>query len=516
MRVNSTPTPFGYRQAPAVSTKSADAHSTLWTRSTDQVSLSRQHTTRPQFGQQNTLLNETLQYVKPRMVILPGRPQHTGKLIPLRFGQTNGIGELELGEAAPLGSTWSPKGVNFALATSPKATKVELCLLDKDPDGKFKETKKFTLHQSKTDIGPVWHGFVPRLSHGQAYGYRVSGPYEPAKGHRFNSEKLLLDPYAKGIVRPFKEWHGSLAGFRMFESPYDPTDIDAQDSAPHAPLGVVIDPTFDWQGTKSPKIPARKTMVYEFHVKGMTALHPLIPEHLRGTYLGLAHPLVIDHLKKLGITAVEVLPVHNFPERQEANGLPNYWGYNTLNFFAPHNAFGTQPNNPQQVVNDFKEMVRTYHANGMEVIKDVVFNHTAETNEHGPTLSMRGIADNHYYRKPPSHPEYTLDYTGCGNTLNTEDPMTIKLIVDSLRHDVLENHIDGFRFDLASALARKDNGHGGCDVDPYNHPLIKAIEADPVVSKVKLIAEPWDATLDGYPGGLLPAGLVGMERHLPG
>lgn len=452
-------------------------------------------------------LLHTLQHVKRKRTLQFGasgvQVPVSPNVVSVRFGQeTPPKVDLQPGHAEPLGATYDAKarGVNFALL-SRHAEKVELCLFDKVPGSdEIRETHRLPLFRT----GDVWHGFAPKLAPGQMYGFRVHGPYRPNDGHRFNPHKLLLDPYAKAIARPLRVWNAALRGFQEGKSPHLEASIDTQDSAPYAPVGVVIDPGFAWQGDKRPNVPWEETVIYEAHVKGMTALHPLIPRELRGTYAGLATKPVIEHFKKLGVTAIELLPVHAHPRIAKENGNTDYWGYNTLAFFAPESDYARNNKTPEGPVLEFKKMVKTFHREGLEVILDVVYNHTAEGNELGPTLSMRGIDNKTYYRLKPDEPQYYMDYTGCGNTVDTEDPNVVKLIVDSLRYWVEEMHVDGFRLDLASALVRRGNGQ----VDPWNHPLVKAIKADPVLSKVKFVAEPWDATVDGYQVGGFPPGFA--------
>lgn len=405
------------------------------------------------------------------------------------------------GDPAILGATWlnqdTLKGVNFALSAK-NAQAVELCLFEKTTD----EQESFKIPLKKTE--DVWHGFSPDLKPGQIYGYRVHGNYEPTQGKRFNEHKILLDPYAKAIARMEGNWDFALSGYQEFRSPNDRNAKSTLDSAKCAPLAAVVDDAFNWEKDTHPKPPWENRVVYEAHVKGLTALHPLIPIKKRGTYAGLTEKPVIDHLKKLGVTTLELLPVHHFRNDQKQKGLTNYWGYNTLNFFSPHPTYATNPDVPQKTVDEFKQMVKTFHENGIEVFLDVVYNHTAEGNEYGPTLSLRGVDNQSNYRLVSGQPQYYMDYSGCGNTLDTTKPEVIKMITDSLRYWVKEMHVDGFRFDLASALARDENGWIPDDMN--NHPLFKAIQNDPVLSKVALIAEPWDASIGGYKVGGFPNG----------
>lgn len=410
---------------------------------------------------------------------------------------------IRMGEGDPnvLGATWINekhiRGVNFALAAE-NAEGVDLCLFDKATDSR----ESYRVPLKKT--GGVWHGFSPDLKPGQVYGYRVNGPYEPLQGKRFNENKVLLDPYAKAIARTEGQWDPALSGYKSFKSPHDRNAKSTLDSARCAPLAAVVDDQFDWGKDKHPDTPWENRVVYEAHVKGMTALHPLISKDKRGTYAGLAEKPVIDHLKKLGVSTIELLPVHHFRDDQKTKGLTNYWGYNTLNFFSPHPLYARNQGDPQKTVDEFKQMVKTFHDNGIEVFLDVVYNHTAEGNEFGPTLSMRGIDNQANYRLVNGLPQYYMDYSGCGNTPDTTKPDVIKLVTDSLRYWVEEMHVDGFRFDLASALGR--NQDGWIPDDMNQHPLFKAIQNDPVLSKVALIAEPWDASAGSYRVGGFPNG----------
>ncbi len=335
---------------------------------------------------------------------------------------------------------------------------------------------------------------------GQLYGYRVYGPYVPESGMRFNPNKLLLDPYAKAIGRPLR-WGDELFGYTLGDSSGD-LSFDDRDSAPFAPLGAVIDPSFDWSGENRPAYAAHETIIYEAHIRGMTQLHPDVPEHLRGTYAGMASAPVIEHLHSMGVTALELMPVHYFVQDRHLldQGLSNYWGYNTLGFFAPDLSYASKSAAPIEVVREFKEMVKTLHNAGIEVILDVVYNHTAEGNHAGPTLSFRGIDNLAYYRGVPGDPRHYMDFTGCGNTLNMVHPHSIQLLMDSLRYWVTEMHVDGFRFDLASALARELK-----DVDQLGA-FFDTIYQDPTLAPVKLIAEPWDLGEGGYQVGNFPLG----------
>lgn len=397
------------------------------------------------------------------------------------------------GRPYPLGATWDGRGVNFALY-SENATKVELCLFD-SPEH-TKESVRITVPEH-TDM--VWHVYLPEARPGQLYGYRVYGPYEPENGHRFNPNKMLLDPYAKAIGR-LPNWtdaaHGYIVGDEQADLSFSPVC-----SAADAPLGMVIDSAFTWGNDRAPEIPSHKLIIYEMHVKGYTKLLPYIPEELRGTYAGLSSAEAIRHLTELGINAVELLPVqlHSNDRYLLDNGLTNYWGYNTLGFFAPEPryAFAKDPN---EVIREFKMMVRTLHDAGIEVILDVVYNHTAEGNQLGPTVSFRGIDNASYYRLSHQDPRYYTDYTGCGNTLNMRNPRVLQFIMDSLRYWVSEMHVDGFRFDLASTLARELH-----EVDKLGA-FFDIIHQDPVLSQVKLIAEPWDLGEGGYQVGNFPIG----------
>lgn len=394
------------------------------------------------------------------------------------------------GRPYPLGATWDGAGVNFALF-SEHAERVELCFFD-SPDA-TKEAQRIPLAQH-TD--QVWHAYLPDALPEQLYGYRVHGPYEPAKGHRFNPAKVLLDPYAKAIGRVLR-WDDSLFGYKI-GAPGADLSIDDRDNAAFAPLALVVDTAFTWGDDRPPRTPWHKTLIYELHVKGFTQRHPGVPEKLRGSYAGLGSEAVIDHLLSLGVTAVEVMPVHHFVRDRHLveKGLTNYWGYNTLCYFAPEPAYDA-PANPLSAIHEFKAMVRALHAAGIEVILDVVYNHTAEGNQLGPTLSWRGIDNASYYRLAPDA-RYYMDFTGCGNTLNMVHPRVLQLIMDSLRYWVLEMHVDGFRFDLASTLARElyDVNRLGAFFD--------IIHQDPVLSQVKLIAEPWDVGPGGYQVGNFP------------
>ncbi|MBC7552376.1 MAG: glycogen debranching protein GlgX [Taibaiella sp.] len=396
------------------------------------------------------------------------------------------------GKAFPLGAAWDGKGVNFALYTE-NATAVYLCLFQNN-DGNEAERVQLTERD-----GHIWHIYLHGVKPGHLYGYRVDGPYDPANGMRFNINKLLLDPNAKAIAGQVT-WHPAIYGYEQQNTKELDLSFSTEDSAPYIPKCVVIDPSFDWEGDKPPGTPFHKTIIYELQVKGFTQLNPAIPEELRGTYAGLAHPASIQYLKDTGVTAVELMPVHYFLNHPMLidKGLENYWGYNTIGFFAPDNRFSRSSDNGSQV-NEFKAMVKELHKAGIEVILDVVFNHTAEGNEMGPTISFKGIDNAVYYRLAEEKRYYT-DYTGTGNTLNTMLPAVLRLIMDSLRYWIQEMHVDGFRFDLASTLARELH-----EVDRLSS-FFDIIYQDPIISQVKLIAEPWDVGEGGYQVGNFPPG----------
>ena len=395
------------------------------------------------------------------------------------------------GRSYPLGATWDGRGVNFALF-SENAVKVELCLFDSVHDRV--EARRVEMPE-RTDM--VWHVYLPDVYPGQLYGYRVHGPYEPAKGHRFNPRKVVLDPYAKALARPLV-WSDELFGYTCGHSDTD-LSRDDRDNAAFAPLAAVVDPAFVWGDDRPPGVPWHQTVIYEVHVKGFTQRHPEVPEHLRGTYSAVSSDAAIRHYKQLGVTAVELMPVHQHVDDRHLvqRGRANYWGYNTLAFFAPDVRF-SRMTDPLDVVRAFKVMVRKLHAAGIEVILDVVYNHTAEGNHLGPTLSFRGLDNASYYRLVDNNRRYYMDYTGCGNSLNVSHPRVLQLIMDSLRYWVLEMHVDGFRFDLASALARELH-----EVDRLAS-FFDIIHQDPVLSQVKLIAEPWDVGAGGYQVGNFP------------
>jgi glycogen operon protein len=395
------------------------------------------------------------------------------------------------GKPYPLGATFDGAGVNFAIF-SESATKVELCLFDSPDD--TKESQRIPLPERTYS---VWHGYFPDLKPGQVYGYRVDGPYLPEEGHRFNPAKLLLDPYAKAIARDMT-WDDSLFGYRIGGN-RDDLVIDDRDSAAFAPLAQVVEGAFTWGSDELPRTPWERTIIYELHVKGFTKRMPGVPEELQGTYAGLASEAAIKHLTELGVTAVELLPVHYHSDERFLvdQGRVNYWGYNTLGFFAPDPRY-CATDDPDKKLHEFKSMVRTLHGAGIEVILDVVYNHTAEGNHLGPTLSWKGIDNRSYYHLSPEHPRYYMDFTGCGNTPNTRHPRVLQLLMDSLRYWVEEMHVDGFRFDLAATLGRdfRDVDHRGA--------FFNVIHQDPVISQVKLIAEPWDVGPGGYQVGQFP------------
>ena len=397
-----------------------------------------------------------------------------------------------LGYPYPLGATWMGNGVNFALF-SEHATGVELCLFDD-----LEATEENIRIPVSEHTDQVWHEFLPDVRPSQLYGYRVSGPYDPERGLRFNSSKLLLDPYAKAIAGEVS-WADEMFGYVIGDKKEDLAQ-DFRDDAWGVPKSVVIDTAFDWQGDRRPGIPLPDSVIYEVHVKGFSKLWNEVPEELRGTYAGLGSASAIDYFKKLGVTSVELLPVHAHIEDKSLidRGLTNYWGYNTIGFFAPHAQYSSSGQMGEQVV-EFKSMVRSLHLAGIEVILDVVYNHTAEGNHLGPTLCFRGIDNSSYYRLLADNPRFYLDYTGTGNTLDTLHPRTLQMVMDSLRYWASEMHVDGFRFDLAPALARDGTG-----VNKF-HAFFKVIRQDPILSQVKLIAEPWDVGDGGYQVGNFPA-----------
>ena len=397
------------------------------------------------------------------------------------------------GKPYPLGATWDGAGVNFALY-SENATAVELCLFDL-PEG-FPESKRIKLTEHTNQ---VWHVYLPECRPGQLYAYRVDGPWDPHHGHRFNTNKLLLDPYAKAVAGSLR-WDDSHYGYDVKHADQDLVK-STTDNATITPKSIVVDTAFTWGDDMRPQTPWHKTVIYEMHVKGFTMQHPDVPPELRGTYSGLASPAVLEYLSNLGVTAVELMPVHHFVSEHMhvKRGLTNYWGYNSIGFFAPDARYSSAGILGGQV-NEFKSMVKTLHRAGIEVILDVVYNHTAEGNQMGPTLCFRGIDNANYYRLLAGNPRLYQDFTGCGNTLNMMSPRVLQLIMDSLRYWVQEMHVDGFRFDLASALARELH-----EVDRLGA-FFDIIHQDPVLQQVKLIAEPWDLGEGGYQVGNFPVG----------
>jgi len=389
------------------------------------------------------------------------------------------------GTPYPLGATYDGAGTNFAIFSA-VAEQVDLCLFD--------EAGNETCVPLSERDAFVWHTYLPRVAPGQQYGFRVHGPYEPNRGQRCNPAKLLLDPYAKAIEGNI-DWHESLYSYQFG----DHRKRNEEDSAPHTMKSVVTNPFFDWQNDRAPDIKDHESVIYEAHVKGLTQHHPRIPEEIRGTYAGLAHPAMMEHLCSLGVTAVELMPVHQFVHDNTLRdqGLSNYWGYNTVGFFAPHNAYSSSGEHGQQVL-EFKAMVRELHLCGIQVILDVVYNHTAEGNHLGPTLAFRGIDNAAYYRLVDDDPRFYMDTTGTGNSLKMNSPHVLQMIMDSLRYWVLDMHVDGFRFDLAATLARQFH-----EVDRLSA-FFDLVQQDPVVSQVKLIAEPWDVGPGGYQVGNFP------------
>ena len=394
--------------------------------------------------------------------------------------------EIWPGQPYPLGATLNGEGVNFSLF-SETATRVQLCLFDDDE------------HEFCVDLPEVtnlcWHGYVPGIKPGQRYGYRVHGPWDPAQGQYFNPNKLLIDPYAKAVDGKW-DWNEAMFPYHFDNPESSKNDVD---SAPYMPKSVVVDDRFDWEGDAPPRTPWHKTIVYETHVKGFTKCQPKLPDHVRGSFGGVANPVSVEYLKDLGITAVELLPVHQFVQDWTLlqRGLRNYWGYNSIGYFAPHNEYSSTGTRGEQV-KEFKGMVKALHRAGIEVILDVVYNHTAEGNHLGPVLSFKGIDNLAYYRAVGDNRRYYMDYTGTGNTLNMRHPHVLQLIMDSLRYWVTEMHVDGFRFDLAAALARELH-----DVDRLSS-FFDLIQQDPIVNRVKLIAEPWDVGEGGYQVGNFP------------
>src|SRR6266851_4506692 len=390
------------------------------------------------------------------------------------------------GEPYPLGATWDGEGINFALF-SEHAERVELCIFD------ARGQRQTHCLNVPWQTNHVWHCYLPELRPGTLYGYRVHGPYDPKLGLRFNRNKLLLDPYARQIVGS-PRWSDVLFGYRVGSARED-FSFDRRDSAAAMPKCRVIENAFSWGDDRPPRIPLHETIIYELHVKGFTARHPEVPPELRGTYAGLASEPVINYLKRLGVTAVELMPLHAFVDdrRLVEQGLRNYWGYNTIGFFAPEMRYSAS-----HTVHEFKSMVKRLHTAGIEVILDVVYNHTAEGSHLGPTLSLRGIDNAAYYKLSPEDPRYYMDYTGCGNSLNMRHPRVLQLIMDSLRYWATEMHVDGFRFDLASTLARELY-----EVDKLGA-FFDIIHQDPILSQLKLIAEPWDVGVGGYQVGNFP------------
>jgi glycogen operon protein len=401
------------------------------------------------------------------------------------------------GSPYPRGATWDGKGVNFAVF-SEHAERVEVCLFG--PSG-ARETARVALPEYTNEI---WHGYLPGVRPGQLYGYRVYGPYAPARGHRFNPHKLLLDPYAKAIVGDLS-WHDAHFGYQIGAAK-DDLSFSRRDNARWMPKCQVVNAEFDWEGDQRPEHPWHDTIIYEAHVRGMTMRHPDVPEKIRGTFAGLAHPAIVDHLRRLGITALELLPIQAFLQDRHLveNGRSNYWGYNTLGFFAIEPRYLASGNR-----DEFRNFVKTYHAAGVEIILDVVYNHTAEGNQLGPTLVFRGIDNFSYYRLAHDDPRYYRDFTGCGNAFNLHHARVLQLVMDSLRYWVEEMHVDGFRFDLATTLARE--AHGGFDV---HCGFLDTIRQDPVLARVKLIAEPWDVGEGGYRlGGFTPGWAEWNDRY---
>ncbi len=398
--------------------------------------------------------------------------------------------DIQEGHSFPRGAHWNGHGVNFAIFSA-HAQKIELCLFSED--GKT-ELQRVALPEYTNE---VWHGFIPGLGPGQRYGYRVHGPYEPEKGHRFNPNKLLLDPYAYAHIGELV-WDPAIFGYTM-ESGDDLT-FDERDSAPFVPKCIVVDPNFDFTGARGRKhVPWEDTIIYETHVKGFTKLRTDIPEHVRGTYEGLAQKPVIEYIKTLGVTSIELLPIHTFINDSNLleKNMVNYWGYNTIGFFAPDPRYAA---NRPDTLKEFKEMVARFHEQGLEVILDVVYNHTAEGNEKGPTISFKGIDNSSYYRLMPEQPRYYINETGTGNTVNVSHPRVLQMVMDSLRYWTSETSVDGFRFDLGTILAREPNGFDN------RSGFLKACSQDPLLASIKLIAEPWDCGPGGYQVGGFPPG----------
>ena len=395
------------------------------------------------------------------------------------------------GNAQAHGAIWDGKGTNFTLFSA-HATKVEVCLFD--AAGKT-ELERLALPEYTDQI---WHGYIPDVHPGSVYGLRVHGPYEPLEGHRFNPHKLVLDPYARAHIGEV-QWAPEIFGYAVGDAQAD-LSFDERDSAPFMPKCVVVDPNFDWKGQPRKRgVPWDRTIIYEAHVKGFTKRHPGVPDHLKGTYAGLGTKQVIDYVKSLGVTSIELLPIHAFVNDNHLleKGLTNYWGYNSIGFFSPDPRYASAP---EQSLREFKEMVASFHEAGLEVLLDVVFNHTAEGNERGPTLSFKGIDNASYYRLLPDQKRFYINDTGTGNTLNVSHPNVIEMVTDSLRYWVNELHVDGFRFDLGTILARESNGFDN------QSGFLKACHQDPVLRTVKLIAEPWDCGPGGYQVGGFPPG----------
>jgi isoamylase len=399
--------------------------------------------------------------------------------------------QLREGLPFPRGAHWDGKGVNFALF-SEHAKKVEVCLFDEA--GK-KELHRIDLPEFTDEI---WHGYIPDLQPGTVYGYRVHGPYEPEHGHRFNPNKLLLDPYARAHVGAIR-WHDACFGYKIGD-PKGDLSFDERDSAPYVPKCLVVDPSFEWRTeSRRHQVPWDRTIVYELHVRGYTKLHPEIPKKQRGTFAGLGHKNVVAYIKSLGVTTVELLPVQTFATGRLLldKKLTDYWGYNTIGFFAPEPSYASEP---RRALHEFKEMIARFHDVGLEVVLDVVYNHTSEGNELGPTLSFKGIDNASYYRLIPDNPRYYINDTGTGNTVNLSHPRVMQMVTDSLRYWVQETEVDGFRFDLGTILAREPNGFDN------QSGFLKACSQDPVLGTVKLIAEPWDCGPGGYQVGGFPPG----------
>jgi glycogen operon protein len=413
------------------------------------------------------------------------------RCLPCMNAPDLGLALVKEGLPYPRGATWDGEGVNFALFSA-HAARVEVCLFD--PSGKT-ETGRIELPEFRDE---TWHGYVPGIGPGAVYGFRVHGPYAPDEGHRFNANKLVLDPYARAHIGRL-QWDPAVFGYTVGAADAD-LSLDPRDSAPFMPKCVVVDPDFDWHRAKVRRpVPWDRTIIYETHVRGYTKLHPAVPGHQRGTYAGLAVKEVIDYIRSLGVTTVELLPVHTFIDDSFLleKKLSNYWGYNSIGFFAPDPRYAADP---AKTLQEFKEMVARFHDAGLEVIIDVVYNHTAEGNELGPTLSFKGIDNASYYRLQPDRKRYYINDTGTGNTLNLSHPVVIQMVTDSLRYWVQDMHVDGFRFDLGTILAREPGGF-----DTHNG-FMKAVMQDPALAKVKLIAEPWDCGPGGYQVGGFPPG----------